>query len=289
MPSFEARHEKVYRERAAASRLNTVDSEAVAAVAWACLASTLLRVRRGEGALLAVNLSLILAAWTSAPRAAFLAIVSALAIVQMYAFNDLCDAPTDSSNPRKSRRLIGTYLEHRAACGAAILGLSILTVVLAFATVGWRAGSATTAVMLVNVAYSRMLKGIPVLDVAWCGLWGALYAAIVTASLPLLLMVALMTAVCHLYQTIGDRAPDAANEIMTTAVRSSALATGVLLVLSILLLAILRGPIGGPSAATAFVPFGLLFIVAPHTGWLLSKVYFAAVWLHVLMVAHALH
>ena len=278
------------QESAYPERIGTgvTTAEAAAGVLWACAQSTVKRVLRGEGALLAVNLSLIVAGGASLALGGMQAFVSTLTIAVMYAFNDFYDAPVDWTNPRKDRRLIATYLEQRFACGMTILLLSMGTITLAFASLGTRAGFATAGVMVINVLYSRILKGVPVLDVVWCGLWGAAYAAIVSSSGPLLVLVALMTAVCHLYQAIGDRAPDAANHIMTTAVRSSALAAGVLLVLSVLLLAVLREPLGTPSATTAFIPFALMFVAAPQTGWLLSKLYFGAVWLHVLMFANAL-
>src|SRR5689334_941395 len=69
------------------------------AVAWAGLASTLYRLRRGEGALLAINLSLVVYQGLSLPRSLAQAVVSVLALLLMYAFNDLYDAPTDSINP----------------------------------------------------------------------------------------------------------------------------------------------------------------------------------------------
>src|SRR5689334_2927804 len=71
----------------------------VAAVLAAGVASTSHRIRCGEGALLAVNLSLIVQQGLSFPRSLAQAIVSVLALGSMYAFNDLYDAPTDSNNP----------------------------------------------------------------------------------------------------------------------------------------------------------------------------------------------
>jgi 4-hydroxybenzoate polyprenyltransferase len=153
---------------------------------------------------------------------------------------------------------------------------------------GAQASAAVATVMLVNVVYSTFLKGVPVADVVWCGLWGALYVAIVSASPLLLVLVGLMTAVCHLYQTVDDRLPDAANGIITTAVRSAALSRSVLIALSLLLFITLRAPLGGAWALTALVPLALFFVARnPRTGWLLTKVYFAVVWLYLLEMAHA--
>jgi 4-hydroxybenzoate polyprenyltransferase len=257
------------------------------ALGWAGAASTLHRIRRGEGALLAVNLSLVVQQGPG-PRALAGVVVSVLAIVLMYAFNDLYDAPTDSKNPKKDRALIATYLEHRRASTLAIVAVKLLTLAFAAATLDARAVVALAAAMLVNVVYSTMLKGVPVVDVAWCGLWGALYAAIVSPSPAHWVLVGLMTAICHLYQALDDRAADAANAITTTAVRSRTLSTAVLGVLSVLLFAALRAPFGDAWAATAFTPLAIYFACgSPRTGWLLTKAYFAAMWLSVLGLTRA--
>jgi hypothetical protein len=142
--------------------------------------------------------------------------------------------------------------------------------------------------MVANVVYSMALKGVPVVDVVWCGLWGALYAAIVTSSPSALVLVALMTAVCHLYQALDDRVADAANAIVTTAVRSATLSRDVLVVLCGLLFVVLRGPLGSVWALTAFAPLGLFWACRdPRAGWLLTKLYFGIVWLYVLELGRA--
>jgi 4-hydroxybenzoate polyprenyltransferase len=266
----------------------TTRASALAALSWAALASTLHRVRRGEGALLAVNVSLIAYQGGALSRSLLQAIVSALVIGEMYAFNDLYDAPMDWNNPKKDRTLIAAYVDHRRAGGFALLVLHLFTAALAFAALGRGAGAAAAAVMIVNVVYSTVFKGVPVVDVAWCALWGGLYAAIVAAPPALLVLVGLMTAVCHLFQTMADRIPDAANGIRTTAVRSSALSRQVLLVLSSLLFLVLRAPLGTAGALTAFTPLGLAFVTPdPGRAWLLTKVYFGALWLYLLGVAGA--
>src|SRR5579862_637842 len=210
-----------------------------AAVAWAGLASTAHRMRHGEGALLAVNLSLIVFHGFSVTRGLLLAIVSTLTVGLMYAFNDLHDAAADLSNPKKDRALIAAYLEHRQACTVALIAGKLLTLALAFAALDGWATAMVALVMFANVVYSTVLKGVAVLDVAWCGLWGTLYAAVVGAPPGLLLLVGLMTAICHLFQTLDDRAADAASGIGTTAVRSMLLSRTVLATLSILLYVVL--------------------------------------------------
>ena len=262
-------------------------TSAAAALVWAGLASTLHRVRRGEGALPAVNFSLI-AYGAGQPDGLASALVSVLAIMVMYAFNDLWDAPTDVTNPKKDLTVVSTYREHRRTGGMALLVLHLVTLALALVTLGPRATAAVAAVMVVNVVYSTRLKGVPVVDVVWCGLWGALYAAIVETSPLLLLLVGLMTAVCHLYQALDDRVADATNAIVTTAVRSPTLSRNVLAVLSLLLFVVLRPVLGTAWALSAFTPLAIFFACdRPHVGWLLTKVYFAVMWLSVLGIARA--
>src|SRR5437660_173092 len=210
-------------------------AETVATLSWAFLASTLHRIRRGEGALLAVNLSLIAAFGTGAARAAAQALVSALAVVAMYAFNDLYDAPADRNNPKKDRALIAAYMTHRRLALVAALVMKAVPVPVCLDSLGPRAAGAVGGVMIVNVLYSAALKGVPVVDVACVWLWGALYAAVTDAPASLLVVVGLMTAVCHLFQALGDRGPDRANGIRTTAVQSPALTRYVIIALSLLL------------------------------------------------------
>lgn len=265
---------------------STVRTGATAALVRAGLASTLHRIRRGEGALLAVNFSLV-ASIGHAPVVAG-TLVSLLAIALMYAFNDLWDAPTDASNPKKDRTVVATYLAYRRAAALAILVLHVLTIGLSLALLGTASTTALVGTMVVNVVYSTRLKGVPTVDVIVCGLWGAFYAAIVDPSAALMTLVGLMTAVCHLYQTLDDREPDAANGIMTTAVRSAALSRNVLVVLSALLFLALRPVLGTTAALSAFIPLAIFFACdSPRIGWLLTKAYFGVMWLSVLEITRA--
>jgi hypothetical protein len=59
----------------------------------------------------------------------------------------------------------------------------------------------------------------------------------------------------------------------------------VLLVLSVHLAGTLWGPLGALGALSAGVPLAIFFAVGnPGVGWLLTKAYFAVVWLAVLAV-----
>jgi 4-hydroxybenzoate polyprenyltransferase len=276
-----ARRDDVYPPLPVAgpARVAPLVADTVRALSRAGAASTLHRLRRGEGALLAVNLSLVARQATTVADAIAPALVSLLTIAAMYAFNDLYDAPTDRNNPKKDRAVVAAYATHRRVGGIAILVASVLTVALALALVGDGAAIAVAGVMFVNLVYSTALKGVPVVDVVWCGLWGGLYAAVVGAPTPLLVVVGLMTAVCHLFQALDDRLADAEVGIETTAVRSPVLARNVLIALS-LLLSLALWPVLGVAAVTAFTPLAIFFTVGKaSSGWLLTKLYFGILWL----------
>jgi len=263
-------------------------ANAVPALAWAVGASTWHRIRRGEGALLAVNLSLIVFAWRGLRLAVAQAVVSTLAILLMYAFNDLYDAPVDINNPKKDRALIATWLEHRRMGVLVTFALKLVTLALAVVTLGPLPAAAVAAVMIVNVVYSTLLKGVPVADVATVFVWGLLYASIVDPASSLIVLVGLMTGVCHLFQALDDRGPDAANGITTTAVRSTTLSRNVLIALSVLCVVVLWAPLGAFGALTAFTPLAIFFLVRDAgTGWLLTKGYFGLMWLALLWTTGA--
>lgn len=257
-------------------------------LARAVAASLLHRIARGEGALLAIDLSLLAVATRPGGATLVLAAVCVLALTAMYAVNDLCDAAEDRSNPKKDQEVVATYLEHRTAAALSCVALHLGTILLA-ATVDARAALAAGSVMLANLVYSLRFKGVPVVDVAWCGLWGTLYAAIVTADARLLVTVGAMTAICHLYQTLDDQRSDAASGITTTAVRSRTLSIAVLAAACALLALALRAPVGlGFALAVAAPPLVFLLLgVRPLTGWLLTKGLFAVVWLVLLRLGDA--
>lgn len=257
-------------------------------LARAVAASLLHRIARGEGALLAIDLSILAVAGLPAGVTLAAAAVCVLALTAMYAVNDLCDAREDRLNPKKDQEVVATYLEHRAAAVTTCVALHLGTILLA-ASFDARSALAAGSVMLANLVYSLRFKGVPVVDVAWCGLWGTLYAAIVTSDTQLLVTVGAMTAICHLYQTLDDAGSDAASGITTTAVQSRGLSIAVLAGACTLLALALRTPVGlGWALAVAAPPLAFLLLgVRPLTGWLLTKGLFAAVWLVLLRLADA--
>jgi len=195
--------DSVAEPRAAAS------SSPIPLIAWAMAASTYHRIWLGEGVLIAINVSILLYRAVGLGELIAGTIVSVLTLGVMYAFNDAYDAAADRHNPKKDQRQVSVYFDHRRACYRILLAAKILTVVLAWVLLGPASATATATVIAVNFIYSTALKGVPIVDVAWCGVWGAAFAAVVLPPTDLIVLVGLMTAVCHLYQALGDRSADA--------------------------------------------------------------------------------
>jgi len=247
---------------------------------WALVAPTLHRMRMGEGALLAINLSLIV--YQPAPMSPRImgAVVSVLAIGLMYVLNDLHDTEADRHNPKKDQRLVAFYLKNRRLCYGLVFLLKAVTIALAALTLGDSVAATVAAVFLVNILYSTVVKGVPVIDVVTAGIWGGLYVAIVCVDAQLIVLATLMTAVCHLYQALDDKAADAETHIRTTAVASQRLSVIVFGVLSALIFVTMRPLLGAQLALTAIVPVVLALTVQnPRTGWLLTKLYYGMIWL----------
>ena len=261
----------------------TASDSPIQLIAWAIAASTYHRIFLGEGVMIAINLSILLHRGVGSAELVAGTIVSVLTLGLMYAFNDAYDAEADRHNPKKDQRQVSVYVDHRRTIYRVLLVAKILTVVLAWMLLGRTSATATATVMAVNFVYSTALKGVPIIDVAWCGAWGAAFAAVVMASPDLMILAGLMTAVCHLFQALGDRSSDAQNRITTTAVFSSNASAAVLFVLCAMVAVMLRGPLGSVLALSAFTPLALYFLLRnTHVGWMLTKVYYGMVWLLVL-------
>ena len=261
----------------------------IALITWAMAASTYHRIFLGEGVLIAINVSILLYRAVGLVELIAGTIVSVLTLGVMYAFNDAYDALADRHNPKKDQRQVSVYIDHRRACYRLLLAAKILTVVLAWVLLGPASATATATVIAVNFIYSTTLKGVPIVDVAWCGVWGAAFAAVVLPPVDLMILVGLMTAVCHLYQALGDRSADAQNRIMTTAVFSSGASAIVLFVLSAMIGMMLRDPFGDLLALSALIPFALFFLLRnSHLAWVLTKLYYGVMWLLVLGPGRAL-
>jgi hypothetical protein len=144
------------------------------------------------------------------------------------------------------------------------------------------AAGAASAAFLLNVAYSRRLEGVPLLDVACVGAIGAAFLGVVAAPLPACLVVGLMTGMSHVFQTLVDRPVDLAGACRTSAVWSARAAAGLLATGGIALGAVVA-PTLGAGAVSALAPLAVHEIVGePRRAWLLSKLCLAALWVALL-------
>jgi hypothetical protein len=170
-----------------------------------------------------------------------------------------------------------------------ILKIEKVGVVLAaLALLGARSAGVVAALFLVNLSYSAILKGKAGLDVIWVGLWGALYAMVPGAvPLDLVLLVGVMTSICHIFQILRDRSADDTNQIQTSAVASRWLPFAQLAVGCTAMAAVLWAVLGPLAAASAFAPLLLrLTLASNQTAWLVSKAYYGVVWLLALGAVH---
>jgi hypothetical protein len=257
----------------------------VAWLAWAHVAPLVNRLRRGEGVLLAVNLSIVLSARPDAATLFAQALVSTAVLALLYFLNDVYDCRQDLSDAGKDQALVGFCVQHRPLLLRLLAFEHVGITVLSLALLGPRSATAVAAVLLVNVAYSSLLKGKAAIDVPWVALWGACYAAVPGVAVPpaVLGLVGVMTSICHVFQITRDRPFDILNRIRTSAVAIEWLPP-VQLALGCLAMGILLGHILGPAAAaSAAVPLVLrLTLRSNQAAWLLSKAYYGVVWLLVL-------
>jgi 4-hydroxybenzoate polyprenyltransferase len=262
----------------------------VATVAWAHAAPLVNRFRRGEGLLLAVNLSIALAARPDAATFLAQAVVSTVVITLLYLLNDVWDCRQDLNDPGKDQALVRFYVEHRTSFLGLVALESVGAFLAALALLGPSSGIAVAAVLIVNLAYSTVLKGRAVVDVLVVGVWGAAAAAVpghVPASL--LALVGIMTSICHVFQITRDRRIDDVNHIRTSAVAAPWL-PAVHLAIGCLAMGLVLGDLLGPAAAaTAATPLLLRLVLRSNqAAWLLSKAYYAVIWLLALGVVRGL-
>lgn len=239
------------------------------------------RVERGEGQLLAINLSLIVAGGSGLVVGLLEGLFSALLLANLYFVNDVLDAPGDVDDPGKDGAFVGLLLRHRQWFIALLAVEHLLFPSVAWALFGWKSGAAVAGVLAVNVAYSLYLKGVAFVDAPAVALWGLLYALVVGCDLPFRVYasVALMTMITHTFQIVRDRRVDA-----LTSVRTSAVAYDWLPMLFIAsacaglaaCLAENLGPWGGISACIPLLLFKALR--SNQAAWLAAKFYFGVVW-----------
>jgi len=261
----------------------------IATLLWVNAKPLINRFQRGEGLLLAVNVSNVLFARPDVATLLAQFFVSTVVLALLYGLNDVYDCRRDLNDPGKDQTLARFCVAHRARL-LGILQLEKVTIVLlAFALLGAASAGTVAALFLVNIAYSAVLKGKAGLDVLWVGLWGALYAMVPGASVPveLLLLVGVMTSICHIFQILRDRDADDTNHIQTSAVASRWLPFAQLGVACAAMATVLWASLGPLAAASAFLPLALrLTLASNQAAWLTSKAYYAVVWLLVLAAVH---
>lgn len=262
-----------------------LDAERLRLVPKGLLAPLFHRIRRGEGGLLVVNATL---AWQyrSVGEAVGLTLASLLCLLALYLFNDIVDAPDDRHNPKKDRQLASEYAQERSL----FLALWLVTTglaVLAGAAVEPRAALWVGAVSGVNVVYSLLCKKVPFVDIVWVALWGGAYASIATDATGWIVLVAAMTAVCHIYQISEDRGADAASGIATSATLRASVQTLLQAALTGVLAAAAWSVSGSLVALTllALFAYWLAWRDRPGVGWIVAKVHFSFVWAYLLVVA----
>jgi len=269
----------------------SVDSHWNAAtLVWANGFPLLHRLRRGEGLLLAVNLSLAIVREPDPRRILAQALVSTAVLALLYFLNDVHDCHGDRNDPGKDRAFVGFCIAHRALLFRALALEKAAVLILAFVLLGPESASATAALFAANLAYSFAVKRMAVLDVPFVALWGALYALVPGVDVPLgwIALVGVMTAVCHVFQITRDREVDLSNRVRTSAGVFRWLPEVELALLCAAMGLLLYHLVGPLIAASAGAPLLLRRSVRSNTlAWLLSKGYFGAIWIVALSRLHA--
>jgi len=253
-----------------------------ATLAWANVTPLLHRLRRGEGQLLAVNLSLVLLGRPDVPTFLAQAGISAAVLTLLYFLNDVFDCREDVNDVGKDQTFVGFCVENRPRLFWVLALENAAICALAWLLVSPASAAATAAIFLVNLAYSAGFKRIAVLDVPFVALWGALYAMVPAVDVPLTLiaLVGVMTAICHVHQITRDREVDVLNHIRTSAAVSRWLPEIQIVLCCVAMAFILHRELGALVALTAAVPFALRHPASPNRfGWMMSKAYFGGIWL----------
>jgi len=256
---------------------------------WASVTPLVHRLGRGEGLLLAVNLSIALVARPDLPAFLSQVLISTLVLGLLYLLNDVIDSPTDVNDPGKDRAFVGFCVTHRAQLFRFLAVGHVVVSLLAFALLGPRSAAAVAAVFVVNLGYSTVFKGVRGIDVPYVALWGSLYAMVPGAdvSLELVGLVGVMTSICHIFQITRDRDVDVKNGIRTSAVARHWLAATQLVAACVVMALLLYRLLGPAAAASALLPLALRYALPSNqTAWMLSKTYYGAIWVVVLVAHH---
>jgi len=245
------------------------------------------RFRRGEGGLLAINVTLVAFARPTALVGASQIAISALLLAAVYAINDWRDAEDDRRNPKKNQKLVGMLVEFRRPFFVWLCAMQLALIVFSWAAVGPAAAVAVAAMVAINFIYSWRLKGVPIADLFIVFAWGASYVASVTPPWSLWVAIGLMTGIMHVFQTQEDRDVDVANDVLTTVAGSARARYGAVALQCAGLYLALLGSLGPLLAASAFVPVLLQRLFVDNAkAWMASRIYCGIVVLAVLRVVY---
>ncbi|MEL6547893.1 MAG: hypothetical protein AAFQ82_24925, partial [Myxococcota bacterium] len=193
---------------------------------WAHTVPLAHRLRRGEGHLFAVAMSL---AWAGGDPGRWWAqgLVAGATLMLLYLVNDLHDCRGDLNDPGKNRAFTEFLVAHRRRMTGLLMAEHVALVAVSASLLGGRSAVAVAAVSAVNLLYSVWLKGMASFDAPWVALWAALYLMVPDSGVPLTVVAipAVMTAIAHAYQIVRDRDVDAINRIRTSAVADLKLPT----------------------------------------------------------------
>lgn len=248
------------------------------------------RFKKAEGVLIAVNAAVIVAAGIDNPGQIILALTfSTLTLGQLYAFNDIYDAKRDANDPDKSTGFWSAILPKRDSFLIAIIFWALVLVVTGF-SFDFRLGWYCLLMIFINTLYSTLFKGVPIVDIIWVALWGGWFVllSLVEPRVELLLVIGLMTAISHIWQTFRDLLSDLQNKISTVAVFSKPLAFFILGVLCALLAYVVGLLTNILFAGLCFLPIIIyIFIREAKKVWIISKAIFAIIFVKVLISLYA--
>lgn len=244
---------------------------------------------RAEGVLLAINFSLLMYQGKhELPHIFSSMLLSALVLAQLYGFNDVLDAANDIKDYDKRPEIAAVILENYSIFLAFSLVWAIgLLLVAHFAFP--KALPGVMAMLTINMVYSMVFKGMPVVDVVVVAFWGGCFPLLLGdfRDISLLIVVGCMTGISHVWQTMRDRDADASGGIKTIAVFSQFWALIMVSLCSVSIAAIALGRLSGVLSFSAVLlcasPLLVYFTVKKiRRVWFFTKMAFAALWVMIL-------
>ncbi len=253
------------------------------------LCALIFKFLRAEGVLLAINFSLLWYPGKQEILHTFSAmLLSTLVLAQLYGFNDVLDAANDIRDQDKRSEIAALILKNYAAFVAAATIWAIGLLLGAYFLFP-KALPGVTAMLVINMLYSMIFKGVPVADVVVVAFWGGCFPMLLgePVDIGLMVIVGAMTGVSHVWQTMRDKDADASGGIKTIAVFSRFWAITAVFLFSFLIAAITVGRLSGAQTICAVLlcasPLFLYFTMTRiRSIWVLTKVAFAVLWVMIL-------